>query len=213
MLEGEDLDWWESVDQTLTEEIRDRLSWIVFVEKLNSRFCSEGAMQPNEKEFLNMQKCSLTVAKYNTSFTEKLQIARHLCPLKRSLIARYVEGLPYPYQSVVRGQTTLEAAMEEARRVEDDLRVLNPQEKGGEKRKWEGSIGSSNKKVTNNFKGGKITMKYRRCGKMCHMMKDCRSREVICYNCQEMGHFASQCTNPKVGNINAEKRNEIPRSK
>ena len=27
--------------------------------------------------------------------------------------------------------------------------------------------------------------------------KDCKSKEVICYNCQEMGHMASQCTKPK----------------
>ena len=43
--------------------------------------------------------------------------------------------------------------------------------------------------------------------------KDCRNRDVICYNCNETGHFASQCTKPKVGNVNAEKKKQIPKPK
>ncbi|HEY5235573.1 MAG TPA: hypothetical protein VIJ14_05305, partial [Rhabdochlamydiaceae bacterium] len=109
----------------------------------------------------------------------------------------------------------MEAAMEMARRVEDDLRSVEPQEKGGEKRKWEGPSGSSNKKKFDKRaeQKGKIALKCRRCGKMGHVIKDCRSKEVICYNCQEMGHFASQCPKPKVGNVDAGKRNEVPKAK
>lgn len=52
-------------------------------------------MQSNQREFLNLLKGSMSVAKYNTTFTDKPQFARHHCPTKRSLVARYVEGLPY----------------------------------------------------------------------------------------------------------------------
>lgn len=56
--------------------------------------------------------------------------------------------LPGDYRANVRFRTTLEAAMEEARLIEDDLALQRRTNvANGEKRKWDGSSGSSRKKA------------------------------------------------------------------
>ena len=83
----------------------------------------------------------MSIATYNTTFTEKLQFSRDYCPTEEKLIRHYVEGLPYEYRATVRLQTTIGAAMDEARRVEDDLSIRDRAiVKFGEKRKWEGQF-------------------------------------------------------------------------
>ena len=81
----------------------------------------------------------MSIDKYNSTFNEKMQFAQHYCPDQESLVARFVEGLPYEYKSAVRGQATLDAAMEEALKVEDDLLDRVKDSNVGEKRKLEGS--------------------------------------------------------------------------
>ncbi|GJT58067.1 zinc finger, CCHC-type, retrotransposon gag domain protein [Tanacetum coccineum] len=120
----------------------------------------------------------------------------------------------------VRKKRTFAEAMDEARRIEDDLtdREKNVV-KVPEKRKWEGSSGSSNKKKKtgsekkDDNKGKpkfctachsshrgpctKDTVSCRRCGKMGHKYQDCKSEQPICYKCRKMGHLAAACTEEK----------------
>ena len=213
MFEGEALEWWDSVDQTLSEATRRSMTWERFNKKVKERYCSAGAMHRVEREFLALQKGSMTIAKYNTTFNEKLQFARVYCPTEEKLVSHYVEGLPYEYRATVRLQTTIEAAMDEARKVEDDLSIRDRATiKSGEKRKWEGQSGSSKKQVDrddkpvyckkchSSHKGqcNSNTLSCKRCGKIGHRFEDCKSTEPMCYNCREMGHISTRCPNPKV---------------
>ncbi|KAL4592757.1 hypothetical protein LXL04_005761 [Taraxacum kok-saghyz] len=95
MFEGEALEWWDSVDQTLREATRKAMTWETFNKKVKERYCSAGAMHRVEQEFLALQKGSMTIPKYNTTFNEKLQFARVYCPTEEKLVSHYVEGLPY----------------------------------------------------------------------------------------------------------------------
>jgi hypothetical protein len=52
-------------------------------------------------------KGGMLIAKYKTTFIDKLQFARHMCPTEESLVNRYVEGLPFPYRGTVRFKSTL----------------------------------------------------------------------------------------------------------
>jgi hypothetical protein len=214
LLEGEALDWWESVDQTLSEDVRSSLTWDMFVERLSTRFCSEGAMQHNQREFLVSKKGNMSISMYNTTFAGRLQSVRRHCPIERSLITQYVEGLPSLFKSSVRNQATLDLAMKEAKRVEDDLMFHEVSEEVGDKRKRDERPETSSKKKK--FSKEKVNQKQktcnigcRRCGKMGHMVNDCRCKVVQCYNCQELGHFASQCSKPDVRKAGANKRMEV----
>ena len=80
MFEGEALEWWDSVDQLLTKATRMAMTWEIFNNKVKERYCSVGAMQRVEREFLALQKGTMLIAKYNNVFTEKLQFARDYCP-------------------------------------------------------------------------------------------------------------------------------------
>ena len=106
MLESEALEWWDSIDQALSVEAKGQLNWSKFLEMLNARFCSSGAVQRFERDFTNLVKGSMSISKYNTTFIEKLQFARHMCPTEESLVNRYVEGLPFPYRATVRVRTS-----------------------------------------------------------------------------------------------------------
>ncbi|GJT58066.1 uncharacterized protein Tco_0993120 [Tanacetum coccineum] len=128
--------------------------------------------------------------------------------------------LPYEYKVHVRKKRTFAEAIDEARRIEDDLMDKEKNVvKVPEKRKWEGSSGSSNKKnktgseKKDDNKGKpkfctachsshrgpctKDTVSCRRCGKMGHKYQDCKSEQPICYKCRKMGHLAAACTEEK----------------
>ncbi|KAL4568881.1 hypothetical protein LXL04_024498 [Taraxacum kok-saghyz] len=161
----------------------------------------------------------MSIAKYNTVFTEKLQFARDYCSTEEKVIRHYVEGLPNDYLATVRLQTTIGTAMDEARRVEDDLSIRDRATvKFGDKRKWEGQSGFSRKKNFQFKKGdsrdkpeyckkchsshrgpcNSSTLSCKRCGKIGHRFEDCRSTKPMCYNCRQMGHISTQCPNSKI---------------
>ena len=232
--EGEALEWWRTVKRSLAKAVLDSLTWEVFTEKIKMRFCSLGAREKAKREFLELKKGNLTIAKYNAAFTDKLQFAGSYCVTEEEQIGRYAEGLPFEYQVAVRMRRTLGEAMDEASRVEHDLTKREKAVfKGGEKRKWEGPSGSSKKKdfpprkdqqgdkpryctfCHSSHKGQctSYTMSCKRCGKTGHKFENCRSTEPVCYNCREMGHISTNCPKPKVRGGAPEKKPEVPKAK
>ena len=71
-----------AVDQLLTKATRMAMTWEIFSNNVKERYCSVGAMQRVEREFLAIQKGTMSIAKYNTVFTEKLQFAHDYCLTK-----------------------------------------------------------------------------------------------------------------------------------
>lgn len=63
----------------------------------------------------------MTIAKYNTTFTDKPQFEMDYCPTEEKQISHYVEGLAYEYHTTVRSKRTLIEDMDEALKVECDL--------------------------------------------------------------------------------------------
>lgn len=140
------------------------------------------------------------------------------------MINRYVEALPPNYRATIRGKTTLEAAMEEARVIDADLRAqMND---GGNKRKNDVPPSSNPKKKQIDSKKNfdpfcqschnrhsgtctKETMKCRHCGQKGHSHIGC-TNEPICYNCKESGHISRSC--PKVKTPEGNKI-DIPKAK
>ncbi|PWA56067.1 hypothetical protein CTI12_AA422440 [Artemisia annua] len=211
MLEGSALQWWNSVNRTLSANVRASLTWEAFSNKVKTKYCSRSAIQRIERDFLNLKKGNMNIDQYNTAFTEKLQFANKLCPDEESKVARYVEGLPYEYRTSVRSKTTLEAAMEESKFIGDDIAIKN-QDLGKieEKRKLNGHTGSSkifkrnsnNKKYDNNKEEKKCVA--------------CNSRHTgECTCCKEMGQISTNCPNKKLGSTSGTntKKDDLPRPK
>ncbi|PWA86609.1 hypothetical protein CTI12_AA139090 [Artemisia annua] len=148
MLDGEALEWWNCVSLALSRTSRDNMTWDAFSNKIKTKYCGPCAVQRIEREFLSLQRGNMSIDKYNTTFTEKLQFAMRLCPDEKSKVDRYVQGLPYEYRTAVRIKNTLEEAMDASKVVEDDL-ISKDGKLGfvGEKRKWDGTSGSSKKLV------------------------------------------------------------------
>ncbi|XP_052620961.1 uncharacterized protein LOC111893627 [Lactuca sativa] len=226
----EALEWWDAIDARLTEATRRAMTWEILCKKVKDRFCSEGSIQQAQREFLNLQKGSMTIAKYNTTFTEKSQFAADYCPTEEKLIHHYVEGLPFEYRAIVRLRTTLGEAMDEARKIENDIAIRDrTTTRFGDKRKWEGQSGSSKKqkfqkkgekstfcKKCHSSHGGPCsnsTTRCKRCGKIGHRLEDCKSAEPICYNCRQMGHISNQCPNPRVQTGSGGKKDDAPKIK
>jgi hypothetical protein len=203
-LEGEALDWWNTMNQRNPFGNRGRMTWDRFVERLYDRFCSRGAVRGFEKEFPNLEKGNFSVELYNFSFMEKLSFARHHFRDEKALIDCYIEGLPSIHRGMVRSKFTLNAAMEEARKIEYDLCTKSTVGTGGEKRKFDDS-GSSWKKNNRFSSSGKDKGKSsdsgiscNGCGKLGHVVKDCRANDIVCYKCGEKGHYAGNCIKPRV---------------
>ncbi|CAI9282707.1 unnamed protein product [Lactuca saligna] len=142
----EALEWWDTIDTRLTEVTRRSMTWEILSKKVKDRFCSEGSIQQAQRVFLNLQKGSMTIAKYNTTFTKKSQFATDYCPTEEKLIRHYVEGLPFEYRAVVGLKTTLVETMDETRKIENDIAIRDCTiARSGKKCKWEGQLGSSEK--------------------------------------------------------------------
>ncbi|CAI9261118.1 unnamed protein product [Lactuca saligna] len=207
------------------------MTWEILTNKVTNRFCSKCSIQQDQREFLTLHKGSMTISKYKTTFTEKSQFATDYCLTEEKLIRHYVEGLPFEYLAVVRLKTTLVEAMDEARKMENDIAILDrTTTRSEEKRKWEGSSESSKKKDHLDKKGDKpkyykkchsshrgpcnsSTVSCRRCCKMGHRHEDCKSTELMCYNCRYMGHISAQCPNPKVQMDAGGNKDEVPKAK
>ena len=97
------------------------MTYVILSKKVKDRFCNEGSIQQAEQKFLTLQKGSMMIAKYNTTFIEKSQFATDYYQTEEKLIHHYVEGLPFEYRAVVRLKTTLGEAMDEARKIDNDI--------------------------------------------------------------------------------------------
>ncbi|XP_023767921.1 uncharacterized protein LOC111916486 [Lactuca sativa] len=226
----EALELWDTIDARLIEVTRRAMTWEILSKKVKDHLCSEGSIQQAQWEFLNIQKGSMTIAKYNTTFTKKSQFATDYCPTEEKFIRHYVEGLPFEYRAFVRLKTTLVEAMDEARKIENDIAIRDrTTARSTEKHKWEGQSGSFEKqklqkkgekstfcKKCHSSHGGPCsssTKSCKRCGKVRHHYEDCKSVEPLCYNCRQMGHISTQCPNPKVQMGVDEKKDEAPKVK
>ncbi|PWA34984.1 reverse transcriptase domain-containing protein [Artemisia annua] len=224
MLEGSALQWWNSVSRTLSANARASLTWEAFSNKIKTKYCSRGAIQRIERDFLNLKKGNMNIDQYNTAFTEKLQFANKLCPDEESKVARYVEGLPYEYRTSVWSKTTLEAAMEERNSLKMTLPLRI--------RSWEKLERRGNQRGTHDLQ---------RCSKGIQTTRSTtttmRKRNVLSVTrgipesalwrqedffvverrdiCKEMGHINTNCPNKKVGSTGGTntRKDDVPRPK
>lgn len=69
-------------------------------------------MRRIEWQFLALDKGIISVAKYNSLFSEKLEFEKNYCPTEAKQVEHYAEGLPAEYGDNVRQCNTLAVIMD-----------------------------------------------------------------------------------------------------
>ncbi|KAJ9544902.1 hypothetical protein OSB04_024609 [Centaurea solstitialis] len=172
-----------------------------------------------------MKKGNNPILYYAKEFLEKLGLVGHLVLDEKVKIKAYSRGLPAEMKAAVRiaRVTTLQEAIEESLRVEDDITEARVESyQAGQKRKGEESTMSA--QPTRTFQDGKRggsrnearwcnkcrskhfgpcrhdfptnPTTYGKCGRRGHATRDCAVRVTVCYECKEPGHFRNEC--PKL---------------
>jgi len=231
MLKESALDWWNGRKAALGTDYISKMTWNSFFKLFEAKYCTPRDKIVMEREFLTLKKGDKLVEDYVTAFYEKLQFCAHLCPDELTIITRFIGGLPAEYRGLCRTKTTMNDVIDEAKHIEDDLKLKGKKEGNSEwKRKNEEDTGSSKKPKNGSsyegkedkkaskwcsscraFHDGMCSEKTRRCdkcGKLGHIAPNCKDKSR-CYKCGETGHLIADCPQRK----DDVKKDDIPKAK
>ena len=76
----------------ISEARQEPITWKVFIEKFNDKYFPDCIKEQKELEFLNLIQGNLTVAKYESKFTELSRFAMHMIDEYRKA-RRFERGL------------------------------------------------------------------------------------------------------------------------
>jgi len=231
MLKESALDWWTGRKAALGTDYIASMTWSSFSKLFEAKYCTPRDKIVLEREFLTLKKGDKSVEEYVTAFHEKLQFCVHLCPDDATTITRFIGGLPAEYRGLCRTKTTMNDVIDEAKHIEDDLRIKEKKEgSSGVKRKSEEDLNLSKKfRSDSNYEGkddkkvgkwcspckayheGPCSDKTRRCnkcGKQGHVAPKCLD-ETRCYKCDETDHMIADCPQGR----NDAREDDIPKDK
>ncbi|XP_052621088.1 uncharacterized protein LOC128126933 [Lactuca sativa] len=142
---------------------------------------------------------NMYIDEYMNAFTDKMEFSLRIVPEELTKINKYTKGIPWEYTMPVRQALTLEAAIWDAKYVEEMIKVRTTNKvEVGEKRKFEGSSRSENK---NRFMKSDLNNKRYRDGIEEKWCDKCRRKhigkcykEVTYFKCGKSGHYANKCT-------------------
>nr|GEU79268.1 reverse transcriptase domain-containing protein [Tanacetum cinerariifolium] len=204
------LTWWNTQVQANGREAAIGMSWVDFKALLVEEFCPSHEMKKLESGFWNHTMIGANHAGYTDRFHELAKLVPHLGTPESKCIGRYINGLPPQIRGMLRETppTTIQSAIIKARILTDEaarygsLARSSKKSKEVEETSKQGGSWKDNKKA----KVGKGFVviepsrnenmgSYPKCAKCSAYHPEggpCR----MCYNCQKLSHFASNCQAP-----------------
>jgi len=190
------LNWWNCKKVALGTEYISRMIWSSFSKMFEAKYCTPRDMDVIEKEFLMLKKDGKLIDDYVTAFYEKLQFCAHLCPDVATTIARFIGGLPIEYHELCKTKSDMNNVVEEATRIEDDLRVKADEHKDFGLKRKSSVISEVSKKFksdsTNKAGDDKEFVPWCSSCKAIHKGA-CSERTRRCDKCGKQGHVAPNC--------------------
>ncbi|CAL9239110.1 unnamed protein product, partial [Arabidopsis halleri] len=209
-LDGDAHTWWAGVAGRLENP---DCSWETFCEEFCTKYFPPEAYDRLEGAFLDLQQGTITVREYEAEFNSLRKYAGRELEEEKVQVQRFMRGMRIELRNrcLVRNYNTVaelveKAAMlelglsEEAKLRSDMIQSQSPQfGKSGN------AAGQKMKNVGTNWKATGACL---RCGSMEHRVRDCPKEDTrgknpgsdlgskLCFNCNEPGHYKSQC--PKL---------------
>ena len=203
MLEGEAEHWWRTMKR-ISEARHEPITWKVFTEKFNDKYFPDCIREQKELEFLNLIQGNLTVAKYESKFTELSRFATHMIDDEYRKARRFERGLRpairsrisvlklQVYTDVVERAFILEKDLEEIQEIRDK----NSKDKFVGKSKRGNEAERSNEKVkVPRFEEGtpsQRTLSCTKCGRN-HETSECFRVTGACFACGKLDHKVRDC--------------------
>lgn len=117
------LTWWDATYESLSEDVRDNMTWESFKTRFHDQYCPADLQRRLEKEFLELKQGNLSVIEYETQFNQKARFALRFLTSERDRVDHFIDGLRREIRDFVanRDIPDFNRAVEYARRREHDL--------------------------------------------------------------------------------------------
>ena len=231
LLEGESSDWWESVTRG---ENADARSWDGFERLFLEKYFPDTVKEELDVEFQQLEQGSMTAVEYEAKFAELSKFAPPMSELAKA--RKFERGLNGYIRDVVvtlRHRTVakvLESAVAMEKSCQKDQKDQEAKRENQEKRKFITGSGSDSGNQGNSWKKQKTRhqdpvraepvnqrapIKCFNCQELGHIASNCsKPRARVCFNCKQPGHMIRDCTQPRrieQGNQQIAQRANQPR--
>ncbi|KAI3735110.1 hypothetical protein L6452_14598 [Arctium lappa] len=223
MLKYETVMWWDVESGGQSSVVAKEMAWGEFVKRFKAQFCPLAVVKKLEEEFLSLEQKGMSVREYTTKFIEKSRFTGIYVPNEERRVERFIFGLISDIREFVSNKepSTFQVAVNAAEMREKE-KNRQATERGGDKRKWEGTVRDSkpfksakfDQRSVNKFDSKPYSKCNRRhkgeckidqegcykCGKIWHMARDFQSSRS-CYQCGSPDHIRTNCPQLKKESV------------
>ncbi|GKB66521.1 putative reverse transcriptase domain-containing protein [Tanacetum coccineum] len=215
-LHGVALTWWKSHVKTVGHDAAYNVSWNTLMKMMTAKYCPRNEIKKLEMEIWELKVKGTDLASYTQRFQELALMCGRMFPEESDKIEKYVGGLPDMIHGSIMASKpkTMQDAVEFATELMDK-KIRTFAERQTENKRKAYTVGSSEKKPYGGSKplcskcnyhhDGRCAPKCRKCNRVGHLARDCRSpanantannqrgtragQKVTCFKCGAQGHF------------------------